>query len=89
MGRMALTQYLLQSVAGVAIFYGVGLGLYGRMRPLAVCGIALGVFAVQIVLSRIWMARFAYGPAEWIWRRLTYRGPVSFRRHAAPPAGAA
>ena len=87
MGRMALTQYLLQSVAGVAIFYGVGLGLYGRMRPLAVCGIALGVFAVQVILSRIWMARFAYGPAEWIWRRLTYRGPVSFRRPAAPPAG--
>jgi len=89
MGRMALTQYLLQSVAGVAIFYGLGLGLFGRVRPLAVCGIALGVFAAQVVLSRIWMARFAYGPAEWTWRRLTYRVPVAFRRSAARSAGMA
>ena len=89
LGRMALTQYLLQSVAGVAIFYGIGLGLFGRVRPLAVCGIALGVFAVQVVLSRIWMARFAYGPAEWIWRRLTYGRPVAFRRASPSSAGTA
>ncbi len=86
MGRMALTNYLLQSVAGMGIFYGLGMGLLGRVRPLAVCGIALVVFAVQVVLSRVWMARFAYGPAEWIWRRLTYRGPVPFRRAPAGPA---
>jgi uncharacterized protein len=86
MGRMALTQYLLQSVAGIAIFYGLGLGLFGRVRPVAVCGIALAVFAVQVVLSRIWMARFAFGPAEWVWRRLTYRGPVAFRRSPSKAA---
>lgn len=85
-GRMALTMYLLQSVAGVAIFYGIGLGLFGTVRPLPATGIALAVFAIQIVLSRIWMARFAYGPAEWIWRRLTYRAPVTFRRPLLSPA---
>ena len=79
-GRMALTQYLLQSVAGVAIFYGLGLGLLGHVRPLAVCAIALAVLATQLVLSRIWMRRYACGPAEWLWRRLTYRGPVALRR---------
>ena len=89
MGRMALTMYLLQSVAGVAIFYGIGLGLFGTVRPFEATGIALAVFAIQIVLSRIWMARFAYGPAEWIWRRLTYRAPVIFRRPVVPPAGEA
>ena len=85
-GRMALTNYLLQSVGGVGIFYGLGAGLFGRVRPVAVWGIAVAVFAVQVALSRIWMARFAYGPAEWIWRRLTYRGPVPLRRTAAGPA---
>jgi uncharacterized protein len=84
-GRMALTNYLLQSVAGIAVFYGLGLGLFGRARPLAVCGIALGIFSIQAVLSRIWMARFAYGPAEWIWRRLTYGGPLAFRRSSSVP----
>jgi uncharacterized protein len=82
---MALTNYLLQSVAGIAVFYGLGLGLFGRARPLAVCGIALGMFSIQAVLSRIWMARFAYGPAEWIWRRLTYGGPLAFRRSSSVP----
>lgn len=94
MGRMALTQYLLQSVAGVLVFYGLGLGLLGRTRPLTATAIAVLVFAGQVVLSRLWMARFAYGPAEWVWRRLTYAGPVPFLRRSSesrshPPSSAA
>lgn len=94
MGRMALTQYLLQSVVAVAVFYGLGLGLLGRTRPLTATAIALLVFTVQLVLSRLWMARFAFGPAEWVWRRLTYAGPVAFRRRSSdrrshPPRSAA
>jgi uncharacterized protein len=86
-GRMALTTYLTQSVAGIAVFYGLGLGLYGRLEPLEIYGIALAIFAAQLVVSRIWMSVFAYGPVEWLWRRLTYRRPLDLRRSRA--AGAA
>jgi uncharacterized protein len=79
-GRMALTTYLAQSVAGVVLFYGIGLGLFQRIAPLPVYGIALAIFALQLVASRAWMARFAYGPIEWLWRRLTYRRPLPLGR---------
>ena len=72
LGRMALTQYLLQSLVCTWIFYGFGLGQYGRM-PLDLA-LALGVllFALQVVSSRWWLARFSIGPVEWLWRRLSY-----------------
>lgn len=71
-GRMALTNYLMQSVICTAIFYGYGLGYFERLprvwQPLFV----LAVFALQVVLSRWWLARYRYGPMEWLWRWLTY-----------------
>jgi uncharacterized protein len=72
-GRMALSNYLMHSVAGVVIFYGIGFGLFGRvsLTP-AVLG-ALGFFIVQIFLSRWWLQRAQFGPAEWLWRVFTYR----------------
>jgi uncharacterized protein len=79
-GRMALTTYLTQSVIGVILFYGVGFGLWQRLAPLPVYGIAVAIFAAQLVISRLWMGRFAYGPVEWLWRRLTYRRPLALRR---------
>jgi uncharacterized protein len=82
-GRMALTTYLTQSVAGVFVFYGLGLGLFGRLEPLSIYGIALAIFAAQLFVSRIWMSLFAYGPVEWLWRRLTYRRPLDLRRSRA------
>lgn len=74
LGRMALTQYLLQSLVCTWIFYGFGLGQYGRM-PLDMA-LALGVllFALQVISSRWWLARFSIGPVEWLWRRLSYGG---------------
>jgi uncharacterized protein len=72
-GRMALTNYLLQSVAGVVLFYGLGFGLYGRVSlTVALAGCA-AFFALQVVLSRAWLAFAAFGPAEWLWRMFTYR----------------
>ena len=79
-GRMALTNYLLQSVICMFVFYGFGLGLYGQVGTAAAAGIALIVFAIQVPLSRWWLGRYQYGPAEWAWRRLTYRVPVAMRR---------
>ncbi len=89
-GRMALSGYLMQSAAMAVIFTAYGAGLVNRLSPGAVLGIALALFAVQLVISRWWMARFAYGGAEWalravtLWRWPAWRRP---RRHGATPPG--
>lgn len=70
-GRMALSNYLTQSLVFSLLFYAHGIGLWGIGRTAQV-GIALGLCALQISLSHWWLARFQYGPAEWIWRALTY-----------------
>ena len=79
-GRMALTNYLLQTVACMFVFYGIGLGLYGEVGTAAAAGIALLLFALQVPLSRWWLSRYRFGPAEWAWRRMTYRVPLALRR---------
>jgi uncharacterized protein len=71
-GRMALTNYLTHSLIGVTLFYGIGLGLTGSLRPLAFYGVALLIFGAQILFSRWWLARHEQGPAEALWRRATY-----------------
>lgn len=71
-GRMALTNYLGQSVIAIAIFYGLGLGWYGRVGPTAAVGVCVGIFAAQALASAWWLRLFQFGPAEWAWRSLTY-----------------
>jgi uncharacterized protein len=72
-GRMPLTNYLLQSVLCTAIFYGWGLGLWGRTGAAQQLGLALAIFfALQVPLSILWFRRFAYGPMEYVWRVLSY-----------------
>ena len=75
-GRMALTNYLVQSVLGVTLFYGTGFGLVGRLPILGFYGYAVGLFALQALFSRWWLSRHAQGPMEALWRRWTY-GPRS------------
>jgi uncharacterized protein len=72
-GRMALSNYLIHSVAGVLIFYGVGFGLFGRLSLTAAVVGALAFFVLQMFLSRWWLRRARFGPAEWLWRMFTYR----------------
>ncbi|QKY68544.1 DUF418 domain-containing protein [Lentibacillus sp. CBA3610] len=72
-GRMSLSNYILQSVICFVLFYGIGFGLYGSVRPIEAMGIVLIVYSLQIVLSKWWTARFRYGPLEWAWRSLTYK----------------
>jgi uncharacterized protein len=79
-GRMALTNYLLQTVICVFIFYGYGFGQFGRMGALAATLIALVIFLFQILMSALWLKYFRYGPMEWIWRQLTYRQRLNLRR---------
>jgi uncharacterized protein len=71
-GAAALSNYLFQSVLAIAIFYGIGLGWYGHVSTIVALAIAVGMFAVQIVLSHAWLARASYGPVEWLWRQFTY-----------------
>lgn len=73
-GRMALTNYLLQSVLFTSLFYGYGLGVAGKLTYLQAALITLAIYALQIPLSVFWLTRFQYGPAEYGWRRLTYGG---------------
>jgi uncharacterized protein len=73
-GRMSLTNYLLQTAFGVWLFYGFppGPGLMGQVGAAALVPIWATVYASQVALSHLWLRRFAFGPAEWLWRALTY-----------------
>lgn len=79
-GRMALTNYLLQTAICVSLFYGYGLGWFGTFGAAKATMAALGIFAIQVALSTIWLTFFSYGPMEWIWRQLTYRRRIELRR---------
>lgn len=79
-GRMACTNYLGQSVIGVLLFYGIGLGLGNRVGLLGTELIALGVYGFQIAFSTLWMKHFRFGPVEWVWRMLTYGEVLPLRR---------
>lgn len=78
-GRMALSNYLMQSLVFSLLFYPYSLGLWGMGRTGQV-GIAVLLCALQIGFSHWWMARFQYGPAEWLWRALTYLAWPPMRR---------
>lgn len=79
-GRMACTNYLGQSVFGILLFYGIGLGLGAGVDLLATELIALGVYVVQVLFSRSWLERFRFGPVEWVWRMITYGQKLPMRR---------
>ncbi|SFD37642.1 uncharacterized protein SAMN05216238_10152 [Lentibacillus persicus] len=72
-GRMSLSNYILQSLICFVLFYGIGFGLYGSVRPVEAMGVVVLVYTAQILFSKWWLARFRYGPLEWLWRSLTYR----------------
>ena len=73
-GRMALTNYLMQSAIGISIFYGIGFGLIGRLPPLAIYAVALAIFIAQALFSHWWLKRHDQGPLEYLWRLGTYAG---------------
>jgi uncharacterized protein len=83
-GRMALTNYLLQTVICISLFYGFGMGLYGKLGVSQAALVALGIFALQIVFSRLWLSVFQFGPVEWMWRMATYWRVMSIRVAADP-----
>jgi len=79
MGRMALTNYLTQSLVCTWIFNAHGLGLWGRIPPAGYILGGIGLYGCQIALSRWWLTRFSFGPAEWLWRSMTYGQMQQFK----------
>lgn len=71
-GRTAFSCYLLQSVLCTLIFYGHGLGAFGKVNRVGQLAIVVGVWVVIVTFAWFWTRRFRYGPAEWVWRGLTY-----------------
>jgi uncharacterized protein len=70
-GRLSLTNYLFQSLLFTTIFYGHGLGLFGRIDPAGQLGIAIAVGVVELATSVLWARYFSVGPIEWAWRSVT------------------
>ena len=81
-GRMAFTNYVLQSVIFGFVFFGYGLGQFGRMDAAAAFALGVAVYAGQLVLSRWWLGRYRFGPIEWLWRTLMYGAAQPVRRPA-------
>lgn len=86
-GRMALTHYLMHSIVMCMVFLGFGLGLAGQFSPWQFWLLAVVTMSLQLLVSRIWLAQFRFGPAEWLWRWATYGKRAPMR--AAPVASRA
>lgn len=71
-GRMALTNYLVQTILCTTIFYGQGLGLFGYVDRTGQLLIVLTIWLLQLIYSPLWLRFFRFGPFEWLWRSLTY-----------------
>jgi uncharacterized protein len=84
-GRMALTNYLAQSLLCTVFFYHYTTGLYGRIGPAAGIAPTVALYGIQVWFSNWWLKRYHYGPMEWVWRGLTYGAfpPMRPKRPAA------
>jgi uncharacterized protein len=78
-GRMALTNYVTQSLMGIALFYGVGLGVGPRFGMIGVLAACASMVALQMWWSRVWLLHFTHGPLEWVWRWFTQGSRPRFR----------
>jgi uncharacterized protein len=87
-GRMALTNYLLQTVICTTIFYGHGFGLFGSIDRAGQLAIVVGIWAFQLLASSAWLRYFAVGPIEWVTRLLVFGRRPAFLRSSPAVAGA-
>ncbi len=77
-GRMALTNYIMHSIIAAFIFFGFGFSLFGKLERYELFYIVGGIWLFQLIYSPIWLKYFKYGPAEWLWRSLTYKHKQAF-----------
>jgi uncharacterized protein len=85
-GRMALSNYLGQSLICTTFFFGYGLGCYDTLGKAGLMAVVVSIWVLQLIVSPLWLAVFRFGPAEWLWRSLTYwrRQPVLRRPRPVP-----
>ncbi|MEP7255386.1 MAG: DUF418 domain-containing protein [Ferruginibacter sp.] len=79
-GMMSLTNYLIQTMFYAFFFYGFGFGMMGKVHLQYVIPIGLSFYVLQIFFSRYWMKHYLYGPAEWVWRQLTYKKRLPLKK---------
>lgn len=79
-GKMAFTNYIMQSLVMTTIFYGFGFGLFGELERYEIYYIVFGLYLVQLIGSELWLKKFYFGPLEWLWRTLTYGKAQPFSR---------
>ncbi|CAG9623464.1 DUF418 domain-containing protein [Sutcliffiella rhizosphaerae] len=79
-GKLSLSNYLLQSVVFSTVFYSYGLGLYGSFTPFYGLLLVIGFYIFQVVVSKFWVNKFYYGPMEWLWRAGTYGIRPKFKK---------
>jgi len=78
-GKMALTNYLMHSIIAAFIFFGFGFSLYGQLERHELYYIVGGIWILQLIYSTVWFKYFHFGPAEWLWRSLTYKQIQPFK----------
>ena len=76
---MALTNYLMHSIIAGFVFFGFGFGLYGQLERSELYYVVGGIWLFQLIASPIWLKYFRFGPAEWLWRSLTYKKKQPFK----------
>jgi uncharacterized protein len=79
-GQMAFTNYIMQSVICTLVFFGYGLNYYAELEFYQIYFVVLAIWALQLIVSPLWLRFFLYGPLEWLWRSLTYWRWQHFRR---------
>ena len=82
-GQMAFTNYIMHSVVCTLFFFGYGLNYYAELEFYQIYFVVLAIWAVQLVVSPLWLRCFLYGPLEWVWRSLTYWRVQPFVRRAS------
>jgi uncharacterized protein len=78
-GRMAFSNYLLDTLICTTLFFGWGSGLFGRLEWVELAGVVIAIWCLQLIASPLWLRYFRFGPMEWLWRSLTYGRRQPFR----------
>lgn len=79
-GKISMSNYLLQSILSTLIFYSYGLGFYNKISVVTGTILVILIYLLQIVLSHYWLKNHIYGPVEWLWRTITYKKIQPWKR---------
>ena len=85
-GQMAFSNYVMQSIVGALVFTGYGFKLYGQLERYQLYYVVAAIWAMQMIVSPVWLKHYRFGPLEWAWRSLTYwkRQPMRMGEEAVP-----